>query len=155
MGPPTGDEWIALSSEALPVAELVSWATLPSCGGVGLFLGVVRDHSEGREGVTSLTYEAYDPVTTERLRNVADEARRWWPELARIGLLHRVGDVQLSEPSVAVVVSSPHRAEALDAARFCIDALKETVPLWKREHWSGGSDWSPAGERLRALGGRP
>ena len=59
----------------------------------------------------------------------------------RIALLHRTGDLELSEASVAVVVSSPHRAEAFEAARFCIDTLKETVPIWKREHWEGGSDW--------------
>jgi len=56
--------------------------------------------------------------------------------------VHRVGDLALSEASVAVVVSSPHRAEAFEAARFCIDTLKESVPIWKQEHWAGGSDWA-------------
>jgi molybdopterin synthase catalytic subunit len=69
----------------------------------------------------------------------------------RVALLHRTGDLALSEASVAVVVSSPHRAEAFEAARFAIDTLKETVPIWKREHWSEGSDWSAASHEARPV----
>ena len=65
-------------------------------------------------------------------------------------LLHRTGDLGLSEPSVVVVASSPHRSEAFEAARFAIDTLKETVPIWKREHWTGGSDWASGAQPVRA-----
>jgi len=68
-------------------------------------------------------------------------ARRQWPAIARVAMLHRVGRLSLLESSVLVVVSSPHRPEAFEAGRFCIDALKVAVPIWKQEEWSEGTDW--------------
>ena len=59
-----------------------------------------------------------------------------------MALLHRVGRLEVGEVAVVVVASTPHRAEAFAAAQFCIDTLKHTVPIWKRETWEGGSDWS-------------
>jgi molybdopterin synthase catalytic subunit len=147
--PPEGPDWIGLSSDPLPVAEAMSWATRPADGAVVCFAGVVRDSSEGRDGVAALTYEAYEEQATARMSQVAAEARRRWEVVDRIALLHRLGKLRLSEASVVVVVSSPHRAEAFEAARFCIDTLKETVPIWKREHWSGGSDWAVSDHPIR------
>jgi molybdopterin synthase catalytic subunit len=72
---------------------------------------------------------------------VADEARALWPVLGRIALLHRVGKLAVGDTAVVVVVSAPHRAEAFAGARFCIDALKQSVPIWKRETWAGGESW--------------
>jgi molybdopterin synthase catalytic subunit len=138
----TDSERIALTRAALATEELVSWATTSASGAVVCFLGVVRDHAEGRDGVHGMTYEAYEEQAERAMREVADAARRRWPEVERIAIVHRVGELALSEASVAVVVSSPHRSEAFDAARFCIDTLKETVPIWKQEHWTGGSDWA-------------
>jgi molybdopterin synthase catalytic subunit len=148
---PAGDDWIAIGDAPLPVDGATAWATTPRSGAVVVFLGVVRDHAEGREGVRGLTYEAYEEEAVRRLDAVAAEARRRWPAVIRIALLHRVGDLELSEASVAVVVSSPHRADAFDAARYCIDTLKESVPIWKREHWEGGSDWGTGAQELRAV----
>jgi molybdopterin synthase catalytic subunit len=139
--PPDGDTWTDLSDQPLPVEQAVAWATTPDAGAVVSFLGVVRDHADGRDGVTGLTYEAYAEAAVQRLDAVAAEARRRWPVLARVALLHRVGELALSDVAVAVVTSTPHRAEAFEAARFCIDTLKETVPIWKQEHWRGGRDW--------------
>jgi len=76
-----------------------------------------------------------------RLDEIAAAARQRWPELGRIALLHRMGVVPITESAVVVAVSSPHRADAFEAARYCIDTLKETVPIWKREDWSEGSSW--------------
>jgi molybdopterin synthase catalytic subunit len=70
-----------------------------------------------------------------------------------VALVHRLGDVACTEASVLVVVSAPHRAEAFAAARFCIDTLKETVPIWKQEHWAGGTDWSEAASPVRPVPG--
>jgi molybdopterin synthase catalytic subunit len=150
--PPSDGDWIAVTSEPLPIDSATAWATTPGSGAVVVFLGVVRDNSEGRDGVRGLTYEAYEAEATGRLRAVADDARRRWPVIERLALLHRVGDLALSEASVAVVASSPHRPEAFDAARFCIDTLKETVPIWKREHWAGGSDWGQCAHDIRPVG---
>jgi molybdopterin synthase catalytic subunit len=153
--PPIDGDWIAVLSETLPIDAATTWATTPSSGAVVVFLGVVRDHSDGRAGVTRLTYEAYESAATVKLAEVADAARRRWPEVERLALLHRTGDLELSEASVAVVASSPHRPEAFAAAQFCIDTLKETVPIWKREHWEGGSDWGQRAHDIRSVDHAP
>jgi molybdopterin synthase catalytic subunit len=151
---PANGDWVALDEAPLPTAEAAEWATTPASGAVITFLGVVRDHAEGRTGVTGLTYEAYEQVALERMTEIAAEARSRWPEIERIALLHRTGRLALSEASVAVVVSAPHRGDAFDAARFSIDTLKETVPIWKREHWAGGDDWSDASHDARPVRAR-
>jgi molybdopterin synthase catalytic subunit len=142
--PPPKDtcDWVALTDDVLPVDTLSSWVTTKRAGAVVTFLGVVRDHAEGRDGVRAMTYEAYEEPARRVMGEIVAEARRRWTGLERIALLHRVGELALSEPSVAVAVSSPHRDEAFAAARFCIDTLKESGPIWKQEHWSGGSDWA-------------
>ena len=142
--PPPNDtrDWVALTDDALPVDSLTSWATTTRAGAIVTFLGVVRDHAEGRDGVRAMTYEAYEAPARRVMTEIAAEARRRWPDVERIALLHRVGDLAVSEPSVAVAVSSPHRDDAFAAARFCIDTLKESGPIWKQEHWTGGSDWA-------------
>ncbi len=144
-------DWIGLDQARLPVEEAMTWATQPGDGAVVCFTGVVRDHSEGRPGVATLTYEAYEEQALAKLAEVAAEARRRWPVVDRIALLHRLGTLVVSEASVVVVVSSPHRPEAFEAARFCIDTLKETVPIWKSEEWEGGTDWSASDHPLRSL----
>ena len=133
---PATPDWVGLTPDPLPVTEVMAWATTPGSGAVVTFLGVVRDHAEGRPGVTGLTYEAYEDEAHRRLVAVAVELRRRWPAVERVALLHRTGPLGLSEASVAVVVSSPHRPESFEAARFAIDTLKETVPIWKQEHWA-------------------
>lgn len=150
--PPSGRDWVGLTPLPLPIETATAWATTPACGAVVCFTGVVRDHSEGRDGVEGLTYEAYEEEATRRLAAVIYDARSRWPAIDRVALLHRVGDLALSEASVVVVVSAPHRAEAFDAARYCIDTLKETVPIWKREHWVEGSDWATSGRPVRPVG---
>ena len=140
--PPTdGDTWIGLFDQALPLEEASAWAVLPSCGAVVTFSGTARDHSAGRDGVSRLEYEAYESQVIPRLGEIAEAARNRWDDLGRIVLLHRIGEVPIAESAVVVVVSSPHRANAFEAARFAIDTLKATVPIWKREDWSEGSSW--------------
>jgi molybdopterin synthase catalytic subunit len=142
LAPPIDDaDWVGLSSEPLPVEAALAWAQTPSCGAQVVFTGTVRDHAEGRSGVDWLEYEAYEEQVEPRLRVLCDEVRARWPEAGRIALLHRVGRLELSEVAVVVVVGSPHRAEAFAAARFAIDSLKATVPIWKKESWEGGEDW--------------
>lgn len=140
MVPPSGDTWIALTEEPLPVGVVADWAVRPDCGALVLFSGTVRDHAEGRAGVSRLVYEAYAEQVEPRLTAIADQARRRWP-LGRIALLHRVGELALGESSVICAATSAHRPEAFEAARWCIDTLKATVPIWKRETWEGGEDW--------------
>ena len=139
--PADGENWLGLTSEPLPVAAAHDWAVVPGCGAVVLFTGTVRDHADGRAGVSSLEYEAYEEQVVPRLEEIVDETRARWPQLGRLVLLHRVGRLEVTEPSVVVVASAPHRPEAFEAARFAIDTLKATVPIWKRETWEGGVDW--------------
>lgn len=101
--------------------------------------------------MTSLTYEAYESEAANVMNGIVAQARTRWTELSRVALLHRVGNITLSDASVAVVVSSPHRGDAFDAARFCIDTLKESVPIWKQEHWVGGDDWGLGATEVRTL----
>ena len=89
-----------------------------------------------------LEYEAYEEQVEPRLRAVAEEARARWPQLGRLVLIHRVGCLRLTDVSVLVAASTPHRGEAFRAARWCIDTVKTTLPVWKRESWSDGSDWA-------------
>jgi molybdopterin synthase catalytic subunit len=131
-----------VTREPLAVAEATAWAPTPDCGAVVTFCGVVRDHSEGRPGVERLEYEAYESQVVPRLRDVAEEARARWPVLGRLALIHRVGPLDVGEVSVVVVAATPHRAEAFEAAHYCIDRVKATAPIWKLETWRGGTEWS-------------
>jgi molybdopterin synthase catalytic subunit len=140
-GPETGDNWLGITAEPLPIAATYEWAVVPSCGAVVLFSGTVRDHAEGRDDVQYLTYEAYDEQVVAVFERIVVELRERWPDTGRVALLHRTGRLELGESSVVVVVSSPHRPHAFEAGRFAIDALKESAPIWKHEVWTGGSDW--------------
>ncbi|MFV2040016.1 MAG: molybdenum cofactor biosynthesis protein MoaE [Acidimicrobiales bacterium] len=139
MAPPEdSDTWIDLTGEHLPVEAASRWAVVPRCGAVVTFNGTGRDHSKGRPDVSALEYEAYEDQVRPRLWAVAEEARVRWPAIGRIAMIHRTGPVQIGESAVVVAVSSPHREEAFSAARFCIDTLKATAPIWKTETWAGG-----------------
>lgn len=142
------DDWVELSAESLPMGEAIDWVTLPSCGGTVLFSGTVRDHADGRSGVTGLHYEAYVEQAEARMQAVIADARARWPSVGRVALLHRIGDLALMDVAVIVVASAPHRDVAFEAARFCIDTLKSTVPIWKKETWEGGSDWGTGAQPL-------
>lgn len=141
--------WIAVTNEELPVANAYEWSILPGCGAVVLFSGTMRNHSDGRDEVQKLTYEAYEEQAVVRMRAIAEEAQRSWTGIGRIAMIHRLGDLLLGDSAVIVCVSSGHRPEAFAAARFCIDALKASVPIWKKEEWVGGSDW---GTRSQDIG---
>ena len=99
-----------------------------------------------------LTYEAYEEHAVGRLAAIADEMRARWTDLGRVAMLHRVGDVAVGEAAVVVAVSSPHRDNAFEAARYGIYALKATVPIWKRERWAGGESWGLEAQHLAEPG---
>ena len=139
--PDISDTWLGLSSDPLPSAAVADWVVTPHCGAVVQFSGTARDHAPGRPGVDLLEYEAYEDQVEPRLAALAAEIRRRWDDVGRIAMLHRVGPVAVGEPAVVVAVSSPHRDAAFEAARFGIDALKSSVPIWKRERWRGGQSW--------------
>ncbi|MEO6126435.1 MAG: molybdenum cofactor biosynthesis protein MoaE [Ilumatobacteraceae bacterium] len=141
LAPPDSDMWLGIAAGELPVAAAYEWAVRPGCGAVVLFSGTVRDHAEGRDGVQYLTYEAYDEQAVAKMSDIVNEIRTRWPSTGAVAMLHRTGRIEIGESTVVVVVSSPHRAEAFEAGRYGIDALKASVPIWKHEVWDGGSDW--------------
>ena len=105
-------------------------------GAVSLFLGTVRDLNDGLP-VSGMEYEAYAPMADSELRAIAVEACEAAPELV-VAVEHRIGALAIGDVSVAIACAHPHRAPAMDAARFIIDTLKRRVPIWKREHYTSG-----------------
>ena len=152
MAAPDASDWIELTAAPLDLDAAVAWATVPSCGAVVSFAGVVREFAEGRSGVRSMTYEAYEEPARRAMAEVVAEARRAVPGIERVVLWHRTGELALSETSVLVVVAAPHRREAFAAAELVIDTLKRSVPIWKQEHWAGGSDWAVEQHPITAAG---
>ena len=131
---------VAVTDHALDEARLSVEVRNSSVGAVVVFSGTVRDHSPGKTGVTKLEYEAYAEHVESKLREVVAEAIDRWPVLGAV-VEHRVGTLEVGDAAVIVAVSSAHRADAFDAARYIIDELKERVPIWKKEHHSGGAEW--------------
>lgn len=132
---------VSVGDGPIDTLALVAEVGRPDSGATVLFLGTVRDHSDGKEGVTHLSYEVFSEMVEAKILAIVQEAGAKWPVLSSV-VEHRSGEVGLGEASVAVAVSCAHRADAFDAARFIIDELKARAPIWKKEHWSGGSEWS-------------
>ena len=140
---------IRLTSEPIDYHTLTERVRRPGCGGVVLFLGTVRDLT-GDQITSALDYEAYPDMAEKKLAQVEEETRSRWP-VGDIALVHRLGKLDVSEVSVAVAVSCPHRVEAFEACRYAIDRLKEIVPIWKKDIGPDGqSDWvHPTQEQAR------
>ncbi len=132
---------VSVGDDPLDTSALVKEVGRPDSGATVLFLGTVRDHSPGKVGVTHLDYEVYVEKVESKILEIIDEAAGQWPLLSVV-IEHRSGKVELGEASVAVAVSTAHRADAFAAAKFLIDELKTRAPIWKKEHWPGGAEWS-------------
>jgi MoaE-MoaD fusion protein len=130
---------IEITGGPIVVDRALSAVADPRAGAVVLFLGVVRDNARGRR-VTRLEYEAYEALARREMEKIAGTIASRWP-MTRVAIIHRTGHLKVGEASVAVSVSAPHRAEAFEAARFAIDTLKLTVPIWKKEIWESGEAW--------------
>jgi molybdopterin synthase catalytic subunit len=128
-----------LSDAPLDLAALLAQAR-SSDGALCLFVGVVRDHNDGHP-TTAIEYEAYGPMAEAEMARIAEGLARDFPD-ARVRMRHRVGRLNVGEPSVAIAAVAPHRAEAFAACRAAIDRVKATVPIWKKEfHPDGSSEW--------------
>jgi molybdopterin synthase catalytic subunit len=128
-----------LTDGPIDVASLLEEAR-PSDGALCLFVGVVRDENEGRE-TTAIQYEAYGSMAEEQIARIVEQIAREHPT-ARLRVHHRIGRLTVGDASIAIVATSPHRAEAFAACRAAIDRIKTTVPIWKKEfHPDGSSDW--------------
>jgi len=123
----------------ISVDEIVARVSVPDAGAVATFLGTTRATNRGRL-VLGLEYEAYESMAVAEFEKIAEAARARW-ELCAMAIVHRVGAVPIGETSVAIAVSAPHRAEAMEACRFAIDRLKHVAPIWKKERFEGGEVW--------------
>ena len=129
-----------VSSDPIDTAALLAKVRSDEDGAALLFIGVVRDHAEGRK-VTGMRYDVYAEMATEVLREIALEASIPLGT-DRIAVAHRFGELKIGEVSVGIAVSSPHRAEAYEASRFVIEEIKKRLPVWKKEHYVDGvSEW--------------
>jgi molybdopterin synthase catalytic subunit len=130
---------IRLQSTPIVLDELVRDVRGDGDGAIATFLGCVRADNRGRS-VLFLEYEAYGGMAEREMERIAAEALVRHA-VSRVAIVHRTGRLEIGEASVAIAVAAPHRAAALEATRFVIDTLKKTVPIWKREHFEGGSVW--------------
>ncbi len=135
----SADEWVAIVRETIDTRVLAARLQRGEDGAVLVFEGVVRNHS-GDKRTLYLEYEAYEPMALEQMRALAREARQRWP-IDRIGIVHRLGRLEIGETSVAIVVTAAHRHPAFEACRHTIDRLKKTVPIWKKEYFADGAVW--------------
>jgi molybdopterin synthase catalytic subunit len=137
---------IRLTEEPIDAQALSEHVRRTDCGAVVIFLGTVRDLTEGRRTL-ALDYEAYAPMAERVMTDIEQETRRRWP-VGDMMMVHRLGRLEVGAISVAVAVSCPHRERAFEACRFAIDRLKEIVPIWKKENWADGTtEWvHPGGE---------
>lgn len=140
MGRVWDDLLVDVTAHAIDPVRAIGFVTDPGAGGICTFLGTVRDRSDAGD-VTGLTYEAWQDLAVKRLDELGRELLDTWP-VRRVALLHRFGELEVGDISVAIAVSAPHRAAAFEACRHAIEKLKVDIPIWKKEHLvSGESSW--------------
>ena len=130
---------IKISSEKLSLEECYEFVTDDSCGGIVAFVGTVRDSTQNKE-VTQLDFSTYKPMALKEMQHIAEIAIKKF-EIKKMAIHHAEGMLQIGDIPVIITVGSPHRKAAFEACEFAIDALKETVPIWKKEYFSDGEVW--------------
>jgi len=142
-------DFFRLTRQAIPAAALMQQLKAPEDGAVVVFEGIVRNHSHGKR-TRYLEYEAYEPMALRAMQEIGEEAKRQFP-IDRIGMIHRLGRLDLGETSVAILVTAAHRRAAFEACQYAIDRLKRTVPIWKKEFFADGAVWAEGEGQTRVL----
>ena len=135
-----------ITQAPLDVPGILGLVSGPGNGAVLLFLGVVRDHAEGRP-VSGMRYEGYEPMARSVLTRIVEEAENRFP-VSAVSAAHRLGELSLEEASLAIAVASPHRPAAYEASRWVLEEIKLRLPVWKHEHYTDGSSAWVAGSPL-------
>lgn len=135
-------DWISVSPSELSVRDLRAGAPRENCGAVVTFRGAVRSASRAHDDVEALACETSTELAEPAILAVIEAARTRWPAPDAVAIHHRIARVELRETAVVVAVAAPHRQNAFEAAQYRIDALKESVPMWRRNLCQGGSTWS-------------
>lgn len=142
-------DFYRLTHDTISAARLVRELQTGADGAVVVFEGVVRNNLRGRP-TQYLEYEAYHSMALRKMEEIGREARRKF-EIDHIGVIHRLGRLDIGETSVAIIVTSAHRHAAFDACRFLIDRLKQEVPIWKKEYFEDGAVWAEGEGQTRVL----
>lgn len=133
---------IEIHTEPLNIQACIDWIMSPQSGGIDVFIGTVRDATK-EKAVLRLEFEAYNQMAINEMDKIAQQAFAQWP-VQKVLVHHRTGVLEVGEVPVIIAVSAAHRAAAFDACRYIIDALKQTVPIWKKEFFEDGEVWVAA-----------
>ena len=133
---------IQLLTTPLSIAACEAAVLTPDAGGSVVFIGTVRNKTQAKT-VTRLEFEAYQPMAISEMRKIAEQAIEKFPVL-NIAIHHHIGVLDIGEIPVIIAVSAAHRGAAFDACEYCIDTLKQTVPIWKKEVFEDGEVWVAA-----------
>jgi MoaE-MoaD fusion protein len=142
--PVSGGGPSGLTDGAIDVRGLETAVARSVHGAIVTFVGRARDRADDGREVLELEYEAYPEMAAATLAEIIREAEERWTG-SRAAVVHRVGIVPIGEAAVAIVTAAPHRSEAYEANRFVIEAIKERLPIWKRERFADGSEWKRPG----------
>jgi molybdopterin synthase catalytic subunit len=133
---------IELNNQPLSISACESFVESPNAGGAVVFIGTVRNKTQAKT-VIRLEFEAYAPMAIKEMQKIAEQAIVQFSVL-KVAIHHRVGVLEIGEIAVVSAVSSAHRGAAFQACQYCIDTLKETVPIWKKEVFEDGEVWVAA-----------
>lgn len=133
---------ITISDKPINVQSVIEAAQSEAAGAINVFIGTVRNQTS-QKAVVGLDYEAFEAMAIKKMQEIADEAKGKFPVL-KVAMAHRVGKLKLGEIAVVIAVATQHRAESFAACKFIIDALKEVVPIWKKEIFEDGDVWVSA-----------
>ena len=128
-----------ITEQTISVDDVIKSTKDPSCGATALFIGTVRNHNAGRQ-VKKIYYESYVAMAEKRMRKILSDINHRWPQVRKLSIVHRIGELVVGEISVLVCASAPHRAEAFEACRYAIDMLKQSVPIWKKETFADNTE---------------
>ena len=134
-----------ITAQPLSLDAVAQRVTRPDCGAITTFAGIVRGETTttgGVRGTDFLNYEAYTEMAEAMLARIGAEIKEQWPKVAEVSILHRVGRLEIGEPSVVIAVATPHRGDGcFEACQSAIERLKAIVPIWKEENWADGQVW--------------
>ncbi len=130
---------IEITSKPISAQPVIDRVRKNSHGAVVTFVGTVRDNSEGK-GVLYLEYEAYREMAEKNLKGISAEIHNRW-RISDLGIVHRVGRIEVGDTAIVIAVGSAHRLEAFEACQYAIDRIKEIVPIWKKEFYEDSSTW--------------
>jgi len=132
-------DFCEIVSDPIDITSVARRVVPPDCGATVTLDGYVRKFTKGRETL-HLVYEAYEPMALKEMQKLIDQAKKDF-EISHVGIVHRLGQLEIGETSVVISVAAPHRKAAFAACEWLIRELKRTVPIWKKEVYADGEDW--------------